>query len=474
MSKIGCTEISHNFIYEREGNIKDLRYLYLLSLDTNGKYNNPIDGSCSAKVNDLLAKVFKEDKNWLDEKKWRPIFKENEENYRKFEQWQKNEKNSQTRDNEESRKYMLKICGMFKLNIEETVEFLSKAICERAFFKDVYDTVVYYCINNEIECNMWDKIYNECNRIIKDTPHTNAYTSTRTIATSNLYNQLSDVHPQLSLCQNAKDCRNCQDFRCHKPLKDFILDNADALEECSKMETARREIETLLKQANEISQKAKEELPQEYTIDFLIDNPFRFKELFKEVVQTDDRIREDFDSELVNMMSIETAENLKYHKFLRSKFPTAQKISNIKNNRKKRYGDIRRTLIVLHFFVFASKDENKKLNGVKRSEKYILEVNVLLTKCGFAKLWEVDCFERIFLFCIAQDDASFPSDYQFKSQGAALQAFRAFAADVFYEESKKAIKNAANGRGLDWGEKSSKKDNDNRVMKMVYGFELDA
>lgn len=90
MSKIGCTEISHNFIYEREGNIKDLRYLYLLSLDTNGKYNNPIDGSCSAKVNDLLAKVFKEDKNWLDEKKWRPIFKENEENYRKFEQWQKN------------------------------------------------------------------------------------------------------------------------------------------------------------------------------------------------------------------------------------------------------------------------------------------------------------------------------------------------------------------------------------------------
>lgn len=322
----------------------------------------------------------------------------------KLKHWLQNKQNPQTAKRDESHNFMLLLCGVFDMNIQETEEFIAKAFFKRAFYKNINDTAVFYCINNKIPCKDWDQIKNLCveelNRHISESAeHSVTYTST-------MYAHLKDI-------TNTKE------------LKGFINQYSESLLSDVDMKFAREEIKKLLARATKIAVKIKSENSfEEY--DCISEN--KFKKKYNAKIDT----------------------KPEYNKYLLFNFPSKASLTKITDG-KGSYDSIRKALILLEFFVFVTEKAYIEMNSEERFDKFQSHVNTLLNKCGFPKLWIVNPYDKLFMYCVHHED---PLDF-----------FRGFISDVLGVDS---------GENLLANKKSDSDINIKFVIDLILGFDEEA
>ncbi|MCM1191499.1 MAG: hypothetical protein NC389_03610 [Acetatifactor muris] len=89
-------------------------------------------------------------------------------------------------------------------------------------------------------------------------------------------------------------------------------------------------------------------------------------------------------------------------KVVRNNFPSKKTMSDIQNEDiKSSYDAIRKALILLKFYCFFKKVENKKANGEEDFEDFWKETDDMLYECGYALLYPRNPYDWIFLHCAA-------------------------------------------------------------------------
>ena len=421
--------LKNNNYSEKSNAIKEINDLFAsndiaeIMLRVNSNLSEPFDLKTKSKsairtpkktnvalVSDMLKELIRVEEDSCDIDyitKFKERFKAKKMKYapsdikNKLQPWLANQQLPQGVYNKKSHMFILKICGVFDMSIDETKSFVSKVFFERAFYNDVDDIAAYYCIKNKIPCADWDRVFKFCNAELSESEKTgkNADNTDDSVLTSILYEQLS--------CISEED-----------ELKRFISQNTETINS-DHMKAARQEIEVLLKKSTEIAKKIKA-----------------------------DNAIEEYDVIFGNKYKHEKSEQIVYCETIKRNFPTCKSLGRIRHNRGS-YDSIRKTLILLHFFVFMSNSKNKSLCAKKCFEKYYFEANVLLARCGFSELFIRNPYEYLFMCCARAEDP--------------LEMLRGCVSDMFGVQT---------GKDSLLLTKTTPDINLNFVLTVIYGFKL--
>lgn len=290
--------------------------------------------------------------------------------------WLDDRKNPQGRHQEDSHIFFMKICFAFQMDVDQAENFIAKTFFDRAFYKSIHDISAYFCLNNHMSYSEFESIRKRNEEICKE--HDNYEKAAATIATNILYEELkkiSDIHD----------------------LEDYVYKYSSLLNEQGQMGAAINEIEELLRKVTAIADRTAKEWGEEG----------------------------DTDNNVEKIVSIERYDEAdakrpaEYNKYLLMNFPSKDSVSSIIRERKGTYDSIRKTLILLHFFVFFfDKGNSAESTGeLQLFDEYRFNADYLLSKCNFPKLWVGNPYEKLFLFCACHKDP--------------INMFRKFVSDMY-------------------------------------------
>ena len=250
--------------------------------------------------------------------------------------------------NNTSRDNIYKLCFALELNYEETKEFFSKVYLSRPFDGRNVDEAIYvYCFRH-------NKSYDDFKRIKKEI----------------VLNE--GKHSDGFVDNTAAFITRIEEIEDERELINFINNNSYFFGK--RNQTALYEFNRLLSQAK------------------VVDNTSSNSELFKKMTAIDFRKR--------GKNGRPTFKNSSFLKMVRLNFPSEEVFSKLQqSDEKATYDAIRKSLILLKFYIYASDEDNFGM-----FDDFKDETNDLLNECGYHPLYYRNPYDWIFLHCFKMED----------------------------------------------------------------------
>ena len=271
-----------------------------------------------------------------------------------------------------ARKNIYKLCFALKMNADQTEEFFFKAYLDRPFnYKDLFESVCFFCLKQR-------KPYSHVERLVQ---------KIEKLPKAENSNPLEFT---VLIRSNIQSCNREED------LIEYWLQQSTGFG--VKGQTAKKEIQALLKQCYELAQKKNRKL----NIKRKISSP---DALLNEIY--DYSARGMFNGEKLFHNSIASSA---FPHLVKRNFPQRQQLQNILNGTPTDES-LRKALIVLKFYAFFAEDYLRTKWTSEYGEPseepfddFTSDMNELLGKCGYVKLYWRNPFDWMFGFCAKEDN----------------------------------------------------------------------
>ncbi len=260
------------------------------------------------------------------------------------------------------RKNIYKLCFALEFNAEQAKTFFLKCYLERPFnFKDINESVYFFCLKN-------GKSYEEAKKIINEIDNKKATSS--------------DKCEENTVRIGSKIAK----LKASNELIDYITQNIATFNTSNK--TATEKIAELI--AKNIA------VAEEYRKTFLLDDEY------SKVNSIDDVLKI-----LYGFSARESGSEIKkgisassFPEYIKRNFPQRQQFENI-SKYKATYDVIRKALIMLVFSAFFMEAESSRADKYDIFDEFTNEVNMILEECGYVGLYWLNPYDWMIGYCAA-------------------------------------------------------------------------
>lgn len=277
--------------------------------------------------------------------------------------------------NQNGRRNVYGLCFALKMNEKQTEEFFLKAYLERPFYyKDMNEAIYFFCLKNGLTYNQAKKI--------KEAVENAPYEALDNLDADELTAQ---IHDRLDKIKDKDD------------LIAYLCDNRAGFVDTKKApssQTALKEFRKLLARCIETAQQELKRVRK--------NEPERYD--FKEVKSVANLLQVIYGYYV--RTEAEDAENKSgFPKYVRKNWPKEKQFENIEKENAS-FDVVRRALIVLQFYDYAA---TVKLNSKETLENGVFdeltgEINEMLARCGYGRLYWLNPFDWLFGYCAMSYD----------------------------------------------------------------------
>lgn len=275
-----------------------------------------------------------------------------------------------------------RLCFALNMNVNQTREFFLKAYLDRPFnCKDLFEAVCYFCLNNRLP-------YPEVERLCE------VLESAPKKASHNIPDSTVWIESAIRTLKTEQE------------LIAFWITESTAFG--NRGTTARHEIQNLLQTCYALA--------EERSAYDIRDEEKHKKKIFKRKVRTPDALLREIYAysaraveKGVKEYSDQTFANSALPELVKRNFPQRQQLQNIIDG-KATDESLRKALVVLNFFAFFADDELRMRDSFRYGkpsedpfEDFQYNMDELLEKCGYVKMYWRNPFDWMFGYCAKMD-----------------------------------------------------------------------